>query len=304
MSQSRRTAVVLLNPRARKAASFDMAYALRRLTEWGFSATARIPGSVEDFLRDTREAVEAGTELLLVAGGDGTLRLAAGEMAGTETVLAALPVGTANVIAREVGLPSRWDAALDVHAAGQAVAMDLARANGEPFLMMAGIGWDADITQRVGSRLKRWLGPGAYAIHAAGRLPALHTRHVDIEAGDSGIHGDFGMVLVSNTRLYGGLVEFSPEATANDGLLDVCAIGPTRRGEGLVLGYRLIRHTLETSASVQMMRAPSVRILTAGMPVQLDGDAAGTTPLDISIDDRRVMLSVPAGRLPAVFGGQ
>ena len=196
---------------------FDREEALRRLEAKGFEARLELPDSPAGTAAAAREAAERGDALVFVLGGDGTVRLAAGELAGSESALAVLPGGTANVWAKEAGIPHNLLKALDAHLNGQRVAMDLGRANGEPFLLMAGIGWDAQIAATVTPALKRRLGVLAYVLHGIPMLHRLRTANLAWEAEDASAVEGVGLVVVSNTRLYGGILTFSPEASARDG---------------------------------------------------------------------------------------
>lgn len=287
-----------MNTTARRAARIDPAAALRRLEEWGIEANLVLPGSAEDCALAARQATADRVDLLLVAGGDGTLRMAAGELAGSSTALGAIPLGTANVWAREMGIPSAWPRAIDAHVLGQRVTMDLGRANGEPFLLMAGVGWDAAIASRVRPGLKRRLGPGAYALEALRALPGLASRPIEMSLDGIPVCGEWGLIVAGNTRLYGGFLQFTRDALATDGQLDLVAIGPHGRGEGLAQALRLVTHRLHEAPAVRVARAAAIDVLTPGLPLQLDGDVVGETPVQLRVAARAVVVSVPPGPLP------
>lgn len=301
MTQHRRTALLLLNPMARGAQRIDARKALLRLDEWGVAAEARIPASAAESVEIARAAAHAGVEILFVAGGDGSLRLAAGAIAGSRTALATLPAGTANVLAKELGVPTQWEHAVDLHMLGRTVNMDLGRANGEPFLLMAGIGWDAEIASHVKLGLKKRLGAAAYMVEALKALPGLHPGTVEMSIDGENITGQWGLIVVSNTRLYGGLVHFTPEAVANDGQLDLCALGPRQRGQGARLGLKLIRGKLGDGDYILRHGLRELDIHTPGLAVQVDGDVIGETPMNICVEPGAVVVSVPPGPLPPLF---
>lgn len=303
MPHPSRTAVILLNPAARRAARFDPPGALRLLHQWGVDARFLAPASSAEHIVAARDAARDGVDIVFVAGGDGALRLAAGELAGTGTALAPIPVGTANVWAREIGTPSRWDRAIEAHLQGQCVPMDLGRADGRPFMLMAGIGWDAAIASRVSLGLKRRIGPGAYVAQAARAIPRLRPVLVSIEVDGQTADYEAGLVVLGNTRLYGGVVEFTPGAVADDGMLDICIAGPRHRGEGTRLAANLAMHRLQESAGIHFSRASRMTILTPGIDVQLDGDPVGQTPVHIEVERQALLASLPAGPLPPALAG-
>src|SRR5262245_26875330 len=167
-----RRAVILSNPAARRARKrFDGGRAVKWLAARGFDATLEVPGSREDMGRLARAAATNGIDFVFVVGGDGSLRAAASGLAGSTTALAAIPAGTADVWAREAGIPRSIGRAFATHVAGQTVRMDIGRANGEAFLLMVSVGWDAEIASRVSGAAKDRLGELAYIIEAAKSLP-------------------------------------------------------------------------------------------------------------------------------------
>jgi diacylglycerol kinase (ATP) len=302
MNNPPRSALLLLNPVAHRAGSIDARAALMRLHQWGANAEARIPASASEFAEFARSAAHAGTEMLLVAGGDGSLRLAAGAIAGSRTALACLPAGTANVFAKEAGIPTDWEQAIDLHMLGQRLRMDLGRAGGEPFLLMAGIGWDAEIASHVSLGLKKRVGAAAYMVEALKALPKLHPATIELTMDGEDYAGEWGLIVVGNTRLYGGLVRFTPGAVANDGLLDLCALGPRRAGQGAALGLKLATGRLGEGDYVLRHGLRELDVHTPGLAVQVDGDVIGQTPMNICVEPGAVVVSVPPGPLPSLFG--
>lgn len=302
MTEPPSTATLLVNPIARRVRKrFNAPGALRYIRARGVECRLEIPDSVEALVEAARQSAERADDLLFVAGGDGTLRLAAGAIAHSGTALAALPGGTANVWCKEVRISRGFRDAIDAHISGQTLTMDLGEADGEPFMLMAGIGWDAAITGSVNSRLKRMTGPGAYALQGILKLPSLKTAEMTW-ADNAGRHvHDCGLIVVSNTRLYGGLVRFSPDAIANDGLLDLCALIPGGLGQGTRLLGRLALGRLANDPRALTRRTSSIQVETPGLPVQLDGDAAGETPVTISLQPGAVKVRVPSGEVPGVF---
>ena len=131
-------------------------------------------GGAQDSLALTRRAVAAGASLVFAAGGDGTVRACAEALAGTGVPLAIVPLGTANLTARALGVPSRGDRAVDAGFGGRDHAIDLGHLTliegGTWFTAMAGIGLDAAVVAAAGERLKRRLGWAAYAAAGVRRL--------------------------------------------------------------------------------------------------------------------------------------
>ncbi len=292
-------ATVLVNPVARSVQKrFDADGAMRFLARHGVHANLVYPESTSEA---AAQAARDGVDTLFVVGGDGTLRQAADGLAGSTTALAAIPAGTTNVWAREAGIPHGIRTAFASHLDGQRVRMDLGRANGQPFLLMASAGWDADVVRNVNPAFKRRTGKTAYAISAVRAFPWLRPVRVEMRSGLAHWHVPLALAVISNTRLYGGIVEPSPGAVANDGQLDVLALCPERIFDTIRLTGRLLIRRMGGDFRAVTVRVPDFRIETADIPYQLDGDFAGYSPLDITIEPGALLVSIPSGPLPRIF---
>jgi diacylglycerol kinase family enzyme len=299
-----RRATLIVNRSARGVRpGFDPGRAARYLERRGVTVTLVVPGSAEAVTAAAASAARAGDDAAFVLGGDGTLRDAAAGLAGSNTALAALPGGTVNIWAREMGLPATVRGAIDAHLGGQRVRADIGLAGNRPFLLMASIGWDAAASRAVSPALKRWFGDKAYYASFARLLPGLRLEPVRWRAGIATDDHRMVMVVVSNTRLYGGRVNFSPGATANDGLLDVAALCPPGVTGVLRMMGEVAINRIARDPAVVSFQTSDLLIETPGLPVQLDGDYACETPLRFGVDPLALAVSVPAGPLPPVLGG-
>lgn len=300
-SATPRTAWVLINPAARRAHRFHPGDAHDLLESRNVKTAVRVAEQPGDLRRLAAEAAREGVDLAFVVGGDGAVREAAGGLAGSETALAVLPGGTANVWAKEIGVPWNFARAIDLHLRGQARRADLGRADGEPFLMLASFGWDAEVVRHVGGNAKRYLGELAYIGRGLAALPNLRPREVAWTVDGVDRRDAVAILVVSNTRLYGGRVSFSPRALVDDGLLDACALSPQRRGDGVRLATRLVRGRLSGQPGVIEVSARELAIRTPGLPFELDGDAAGFTPVTLRLEPQAVAVNLPPGPAPAIF---
>jgi YegS/Rv2252/BmrU family lipid kinase len=297
-----RRATVLVNPVARGVSRrFDGEAVVRYLARHGIAARLEVPASAEGATAAAASAAARGDHLVFAVGGDGTLRDMAMGLAGSETALAALPGGTVNIWAREAGIPRRLRDALDAHIAGQVVRMDLGRADGRCFLLMAGIGWDAEVAANVSHRLKRWTGDFAYILQALRMLPGLRTRPARWLADGEATERALAWMVLGNTRLYGGRVRLTPEATANDGQLDILAMCPRGVAETFRLAAKVALFSRREDARMVYTRAAEVVVETPGLAVQLDGDVAGETPMRFWVDRAALRVSLPAGPLPSIL---
>ncbi|MEM8531349.1 MAG: diacylglycerol kinase family protein [Chloroflexota bacterium] len=282
MSETSTHALVIYNPAAGQSGNLtrDLNDACAFWRSHGWRVDLQPTTAPGDGPHIARAAARRGYNVIVAAGGDGTVNEVINGLVGTEAALAVLPIGTVNIWARELGIPLQTRAAAEAILYGQVRQVDLGRANDRYFLLMAGVGFDAAVTAEVGSKEKRLLGVFAYAFRAiqlAWRFQGVRT-HVIVDG--KPIHGRILMVVVGNSRLYGGFVKLTVRATINDGLLDVCVIkGKTLRGApSRILSIITRRYHLDSE--VEYHRAQNVEIRSSKpLPVQVDGDYIGHTPM-------------------------
>jgi YegS/Rv2252/BmrU family lipid kinase len=181
------------------------------------------------------EAVEAGCNAVFVAGGDGSVGRVASVLSGTDVALGVLPTGTANVWAKEIGIERLdWihlfalEKAAERLARGEVHKVDMGKANGQEFLLWAGIGLDAQIVSSIEPR-QRWekaFGTVHYGLLALWKSIGWQGVELRVEAGDQVWEDRYLVAIASNIRKYaGGVVELSPDAKFDDGKLDFWLIG-------------------------------------------------------------------------------
>jgi YegS/Rv2252/BmrU family lipid kinase len=260
-------------------------------------------------LAATLDKVAAGGhDLVVVGGGDGTVSFAAGRFAGTGTVLGILPLGTANDLARTLDIPAGLDAACAALADGKVVDIDLGRANGQPFLNVASVGLSVGVTESLSPRLKRRLGPFAYAV-AAVRAYARHKpfrARLEFPDGDHEALEleDLLQVAVGNGRHYGGGNAVSPTAGIDDHTLDIYAIPGAPLREHVRIARLLKDGSFVEREGVYHLTTQHVRLVTdPPLPVNLDGEIATVTPADFTIDRNAVHVVVPRHSTAAALDG-
>ncbi len=292
---------VIFNPVARgeKARRFR-----RHLEAIGAQSTLKLTAAPDDARRLAAEAVAEGFEIIVAAGGDGTLNEVLNGIGdapeGFERVrLGVLPLGTVNVFARELAIPTRLAAAWAAICRGRETLIDLPnvawQANGAPrrryFAQLAGAGLDARAVELVQWEWKKKVGPLAYVM--AG-LKAMREPASKITAtGDR--HATTGeLVLIGNGRLYGGDFDVFPRADLHDGLLEVCVFPRLnwwtlfRCGPGLLLRGKL------PASSVELFQAQTLTLTSAARtPVEIDGELLGHLPATFSVDRSRLRVIVP-----------
>lgn len=300
-------AVIIYNPTAGRYPSrllTERAAAVLQDAGWQISLEQSVDG--EHITRMARRAAADGADYFFVAGGDGSLNYALPGLAGTQTALAVLPSGTANVWAQELGLPgltwTRW-LALEESARqlvnGKVIEIDIGRCNDRLFLLWAGVGLDAFIVHRIEPR-QRWEKHFAVAQYTASLVwHAAYWRginlHVEVE-GET-VEGHFLLGLVSNVHLYaGGLANLSPQARLDDGQMELWLFEGETLGDTVQLALDLLSG--QHIQSPRVHRRPFRNLqLHSDVPayVQVDGDPADTQgPVHVQVLPKALRVLVPA----------
>jgi YegS/Rv2252/BmrU family lipid kinase len=242
-----------------------------------------------------RELLDQPPDLLAVCGGDGTINEVASEIPHPPFPVAVLPAGTANVVARELGLPLDPIRALQIALKRNVRRVDLGKLGGESgrrFLFVAGIGFDADVAANVPPTLKKKLGKAAFAITAIRSLRNYAFPEFRVDVGGKTFSGT--SCLVCNARSYGGGMLFCPNADMTDGLLDILILQGKRRVEFAGFLLQALRGKAIERDWIHRIQARGLKIVgSSEVMVQTDGELAGRLPLDLDIDHRAFPLVVP-----------
>ncbi|HSW46936.1 MAG TPA: diacylglycerol kinase family protein [Phycisphaerae bacterium] len=245
-----------------------------------------------------RRAAAGRADAALAVGGDGTVCEIAGGLAGTDCPMLIWPVGTENLVAKSLGFRADPEHTLATVRAGNRSVIDLGTANGRSFVVVAGVGFDAEVVERL-TRLRvghithlTYAGP-LWRTFWEHRWPDLEVT-ADTPEGPRAWRGR-GMVFVGNMSRYSLGLQVVRDAVPDDGLLDVVAMGCRNH-------LQLIGHSLRTLArrhikhpDVWHARVTRVRIAAQRkVPVEIDGEFAGHLPLDIAVQPRALHLLIPA----------
>jgi YegS/Rv2252/BmrU family lipid kinase len=247
-----------------------------------------------------REAAASGADLVVAAGGDGTVRGCAEALAGTGVPLGIVPLGTGNLLARTLGIPGHPKAALNVALGSAGVSrertIDLAIADGTPFTAMTGMGLDAAVV--AATRLKHHLGWLAYAMAGAAHLalpPVAFTIRMDDAAP---VEREARSVVVGNSGLLPGGFTLLPEARIDDGLLDVGVLAPHGPFGWPRVATRVLTHSHHQDRHLERFQARKVEITAhSPLPRELDGEvvAHGRT-LTVTVRPGALTVRVPSAR--------
>ena len=243
----------------------------------------------------TRSAVEAGAELVICVGGDGTVRECAQSLAGTGVPLAIVPTGSANLTARAVGVPARMGAALATGFGGRDARVDLATADGTVFTAMAGMGLDAAVVGATPDAARRLAGWPAYAGAAASQLLRRPvTFSVRLDGGEPFTRRARSVTVGNSGALPGGFVVL-PDARVDDGVLDVLILAPSGLTGWVDVGLRVAMRSRTDDRQLERHQARTVEIRAeAQLPRQIDGEVITCgRSLTVAVRPGALLVRVP-----------
>ncbi|MEP7015103.1 MAG: diacylglycerol kinase family protein [Verrucomicrobiota bacterium] len=283
--------VVILNPAACGERASRWRTRLESIAHGSVLCATSQSGEAETLARN---AAAEGFEKIVAAGGDGTINEVVNGLAGTNAALGLLPMGTVNVFAMELGLPTNnlqfcWD----IIQSGQTRLVDLPNANGKYFVQLGGVGLDAQVVKETSAAFKRNFGPLSYLISAA-QIASRRPPRLFIESENASIdEGSF--VLIGNGRLYGGPFPFFKHAVIDDGLFDVVVF---KR-----LGYLEIIKYLQDVVFSSDIRVPEIEYFQTrhlrvssdqDVPVELDGELVGNCPVEFRVQEKGLRVLAPS----------
>ncbi len=293
---------VVLNPvKVEDVAAFK-ALVHKMAEESGWSEPEWHETLVEDTGKSMAEAAAiGGADLVLVCGGDGTVRTVCAELAGTGIPVGVVPAGTGNLLARNLGIPLYLQTAIDVALNGQDRAIDLVAVSGdgiaedEHFMVMGGMGFDAAIMEGANEQIKAKVGWLAYVVSALRNLmfPAVRLE-ISMDDGPLTKHR-VRTVVVGNVGYLQAGIPLLPDASIDDGELDVVLVSPSRFLSWVPVAVRVLSKNKRTDAALDRMTGRKVSIRTAhDTPRQLDGDAIGAgKELHAECIHGRLLVRVP-----------
>ena len=282
--------LVILNPAARS----DKASRLReRIAALSGGASMRLTSEAGDARDIAAEAVREGFEVVIAAGGDGTLNEVVNGIGGSSVRLGILPVGTMNVFATELGIPQgNLERAWSIIEQGNVVEVDLPKANDTHFIQLAGVGLDAEVVRKTTADSKRALGPLSYLLTLV-QVAAHKPSRVMLEA-EGGRISEGSFALIGNGRLYGGPFPVFQRASLFDGLLDVLVFQNQSHWDVVRYFQAIAFGTHPQLPDVEYFQTSTLRVTSSGdVPVELDGEVAGMLPCLFSVSSQKLRVLAP-----------
>jgi diacylglycerol kinase (ATP) len=303
---------VIYNPSAgTRTARAELNHALAELRGRGWTIDVVETSQSYDATQIARRAAAEKFDALVAVGGDGTMNEAANGLLGSETALGVLPMGTANVWAKEMGLAlgdlvksARRLADADVR------SIDVGEVRGKQiapriFVLWCGVGLDAAITQSVEPQreMKRRLGALFFWLVGIREAWNFRGKSATLRFDQKRVRQRVILALASNAQLYGGITRIAPKAKVDDGILDLVIL----KGSGIgSTALHVVRVLLGLHLSDPQVNFYSVRAVTVegkNLPVQVDGEPIGFTPVEIRVRPRALRVLVPKTANKGLFGG-
>lgn len=285
--------LIMANPTAGGYRPKLLAKVREKLQAGGCKVTLHLTthaGEIGEICADPKLAVG----LLVIAGGDGSINeaLAGFQSNPAPPDLAVIPFGTANVLACELGLPRRSGAIAGAILRRRTKPLHAGLANGHPFVLMASSGFDAEVVHGIPLSLKRRLGKLAYVITAIRIGLTRETSDLTAEIDGETLHGK--LAVTTNGRFYGGPFVISPDASVTKAGLQLLLLEKDDPLSSFRFGLALLMGRVHKAKGVTVRNFKRARILAnRPVPVQIDGDPFGTTPVEIEPAPGHLAIIVP-----------
>jgi YegS/Rv2252/BmrU family lipid kinase len=250
-------------------------------------------GTPGEAAEQVRSAVYNDVPLVIVGGGDGTIRAVLPALARRDVVLGILPLGTANNFARSVGVPMDLVGAVDAIADGREVMVDLGLINGEFFANNLSIGYSRQVVSATPRGLKRWLGALAYVFYEAGFMLRQRLFCCTISA-DTVTTRFLTRHIMAVNGAYVGTRPLAPDARLDDGLLELFALASISRWQGFRFWIRFILGRHLSDPELRRFRVARATIITdPPRTVIIDGERGPSTPIEVAVAPGALRVMVP-----------
>lgn len=287
-----RRALLLVNEASRQGQ--DAADLAEALLEAGGLDLQREPCREGENLAAAIRRHAGAVDLVVLGGGDGTMNAAARALVETGLPLGILPLGTANDLARTLGIPTDLEAAVQVVTAGRIRRIDLREVNGHPFFNVASIGLSVELTRELTRGLKRRWGRLGYAVATIRALARMRPFHAEIRHDGEAHRVRTIQIAVGNGRHYGGGMTIAQDAEIDDGRLNLYSLEFERLWKLALIypAFRLGRHGMWQEVRTAACEELEIRTRRP-RPVNTDGEITTATPARFRVLPRAVAVLVP-----------
>lgn len=265
----------------------------------GYEASCYATRGEHDATEEASRAVSRGFDVIIAAGGDGTIYEVVNGIAEKKArpALGIIPCGTSNDLARALGIPRSVKRACRIIAAGKKKKVDVGRINQRYFINIAGGGSLTNLTYEVPSKLKTVMGQLAYYVKGLEKIPSLHPIHVRLETKNEVLIDEEIMIfLIANSRSVGGFERLAPNADLSDGKLDLIVVKKANLGDIIRLATQAIRGEHIKDPLIMYVQTDYLKATTQGgekVQLNLDGELGGQLPCEIKALPGHLELFVP-----------
>lgn len=225
------------------------------------------PGEAYDLAKD---AVDKNYQAVIVVGGDGTLNECAAAIMDTPLIMGIIPVGSGNGLGRHLGIPLHWQEAFQLLNYAPTMNMDVGTANGKPFLNVAGLGYDAYVAHDFALQKTRGFKTYVHSVLRTFRRYRAHSYKIQLRNSQFKIKAL--MITVANGSQFGNNAYIAPQASINDGLIDVTVIHKVKNFSALQLVIQIFNKKISHSRYVRQFQTPRLRIKQKSKIAHLDGE--------------------------------
>lgn len=288
---------IIYNPSSgREAIVSKIPWLLDKLENVGYEASCFATKGKNDAKLAAQNAVEKNHDLVIAAGGDGTIFEVVNGLATFEKrpTFGIIPVGTTNDFARALHVHGNIDQAVDVILAGYKIGVDIGNVNGMYFTNIVGGGYLTELTYEVSSKMKTALGQLAYFIKGIEKLPKFKPVHMRIEY-DENVFDEKAMIfLVANTNSVAGFECFSPDATIYDGLFTLLIVKPVNLFEFVNIIRLALKGEHIFNKNVVYAQAKKIKVSSnLDLQLNIDGEFGGYVPAEFVNLQQHLEICVP-----------
>ncbi|MEI4770302.1 diacylglycerol kinase [Psychrobacillus sp. FJAT-51614] len=262
----------------------------------GYETSCHATTGEGDAIEAAKKAVQRGFDLVVAAGGDGTLNEVVAGVSEFENrpKIGLIPMGTTNDFARAVHIPRDIHKAVDIIVKGDTIPVDVGRVNGRYFINIAGGGRITELTYEVPSKLKTMLGQLAYYLKGIEMLPSINATKVKIEYDGEVFEDEAMMFLVGLTNSVGGFEKLAPNSSINDGKFTLLILKKCNIAEFIRLATLAIRGEHLNDPLVISEKATHITVTSEDkVLLNLDGEYGGNIPATFENLYRHVEVFVP-----------
>ena len=269
---------------------------LIKFEKYGYETSCHATTGTGDATVAARQAAKHKVDVVIAAGGDGTLNEVVNGLVGNEhrPKFGIIPAGTTNDFARAIGVPRSIEEAANIICEGKTVPLDIGRANDTHFINIAGGGRITELTYEVPSNLKTALGQLAYYLKGIEMLPSLHPTYVEIEYDGKLLQEEITLFLIANTHSVGGFEKVAPYASINDGLFDLLVLKKGSIADLIKAVTQAQRGEHINNPKVLYTQANRIKVHSPSkLMINLDGEYGGDAPMEFQNISHCLDLFVP-----------